>query len=377
MKALCRKAVVPLLAFLACLGLPDSFFAQDQNASKKGSDEVIKVDTQLVDVPIVVIDKQGKPLPNLKQNNFVVYEDGKQQEVSDFSSTNAPFEVALLLDTSGSTRSDLQLIQGAAQLFIASLRPGDRVSIISFTTEQIDKRAYPSPEIITGLTDDRKALKAAIDAVKTSNGTPYYDSLLQIGDRVFRDKPTEEFRGRQALVALTDGVDSTSSADFAAVKQKLQAAGIVVYFIQVDTRPFFEENLLGNCDVATRFSQAQIKRYYATFGTRSKMERAANFCQLGDFERLDISKKLYELADTEMNELAKRSGGKVFPVGDLNEARNAFKSVASEIGTKYSLGYYSSNEKRDGSFRKITVELRGVPTGSQIRTREGYTAPTN
>ena len=79
-----------------------------------------------------------------------------------------------------------------------------------------------------------------------------------------------------------------------------------------------------------------------------------NFCGLGDFERLAISKKLYEIADMEMNDLAKSSGGSVFPVADLSEARSAFKSVADEIGTKYTLGYYSSNDKRDGKLDKFT-----------------------
>ena len=78
-----------------------------------------------------------------------------------------------------------------------------------------------------------------------------------------------------------------------------------------------------------------------------------------------------------MQDLAKTSGGKVFPVADLSEARGAFKKVADEIGTKYCLGYYPSNEKRDGTYRKIKIELKGVPAGAQIRAREGYTAPTN
>jgi VWFA-related protein len=122
---------------------------------------------------------------------------------------------------------------------------------------------------------------------------------------------------------------------------------------------------------------AQIRRYYRTFGPRSNVEQTFDFCQLGEFEKLAISKKLYEIADVELNALAKKSGGKVFPAGDLNDARNAFKSVAAEIGTKYSLGYYSSNGKRDGSYRKIRVELRGLPAGAQVRAREGYTAPAN
>jgi Ca-activated chloride channel family protein len=163
------------------------------------------------------------------------------------------------------------------------------------------------------------------------------------------------------------------------VREKFQQTGIVSYFVQVDTREFFEENLLGDCEGTMRFSTAQIRRYYRTFQRRSNAEKVFDFCRLGDFERLAISKRLYELADAEMQELAKTSGGKVFPVADLSEIRAAFKKVADEIGTKYSLGYYPSNVKRDGSYRKIKVELKGVPgaAGAQIRAREGYTAPAN
>jgi VWFA-related protein len=136
--------------------------------------------------------------------------------------------------------------------------------------------------------------------------------------------------------------------------------------------------LLGSCDGAvTRFSNAQIRRYYRSFNPKSNVEQTTNFCQLGDFERLAISKKLYEIADVELNALAKKSGGRVFPAGDLSDARNAFRSVAAEIGTKYSLGYYSSNGKRDGAYRSIRIELTGLPAGTQVRAREGYTAPVN
>lgn len=360
-----------MLFFSAVFSL--SLAAQVQD----GDDEVVKIDTQLVDVPFVVTDKTGKPLVNLKQSNFVVYEDGKKQEIMDFSATAAPFEIALLLDTSGSTRSDLPLIQRAAENFIASLRAGDRVSIISYESRIENNRSAAFSEVLSGLTDDRKKLIKVLVGVKTSYGTPYYDSLLQIVEKVFIEAPKDEFRGRRALVALTDGVDSTSLTDFEEAREKLAQAGIVAYFIQVDTRPFFEENVLGDCSVAMRFSQAQIRRYYKTFPAKSNIEKVSDFCELGDFERLAISKTLYELANAEMKELAKSSGGKVFPVGDLSEARSAFKKVAEEIGTKYTLGYYPSNTKRDGTYRTIKIELKEVPAGAQIRAREGYTAPQN
>ena len=367
-----RKSFLLLLLSFSVLS---SVFGQDQKPGDK--DEVIRVDTQLVDVPLAVVSSNGMPVRGLKTTNFVVYEDGKRQEVVDFSTTSAPFEVALLLDTSGSTRSDLQLIQRAAQYFVDSLRPGDRVAVIAYNTSRNDKQTLAVSELISPLTDDHKFLRAAIENVKTSNGTPYYDSLLQVADRVFKERPAEEFRGRRALVALTDGVDSTSSSDYPEAKEKLEQAGIVSFFIQVDTREFFEETLLGDCQTSIRFSTAQIRRYYRSFKARSNMEKAVDFCQLGDFERLAISKKLYEIADSEMDDLAKASGGKVFPVADLTEARDAFKSVADEIGTKYTLGYYPTNEKRDGTYRKIKVEMKGVLTGTIVRAREGYTAPLN
>ena len=352
------------------------FAVLQSNGQTRPEDQEIKVETDLIEVPFVVTDKVGKPILNLKKNNFLVYEDGKLQELTDFTATSAPFEVALLLDTSGSTLAELPLIQRAAQNFIASLRPGDKVSIIAYRAQREAGRANAVSEVIIPLTSDRTALASALDKVQTSFGTPYYDSLIQVAERVFRDPPGEQFRGRRAIVALTDGVDSTSITDFAEAKELLLETGSAAYFIKVDTREFFEENLLGDCTVSKRFSPAQMRRYYRQF-VSSKVEKTTNFCELGDFERLAISKNLYALADAEMEQLAKVSGGKVFPIADLSEARLAFKMVAEEIGTKYSLGYYSSNDKRDGTYRKIKVEVKGLPAGTQVRAREGYTAPKN
>lgn len=340
-------------------------------------EDVIRVDTELVDVPVAVRLANGSLVGALKASNFVIYEDGKRQEVADFSSSTAPFEVALLLDTSGSARNDLQLIQRAARDFIASLRQGDRVAIVAFSTKTFADRRGPAVDLVSKLTDDRVALVAALAKLQTSYGTPYYDSLETVVEQIFRDKPGDEFRGRRALVALTDGVDSTSVADFMSVRDALGEANIVSYFIKVDTREYFESELLGDCETAIKFSTAQIRRYYKSIKMNASSERAAKFCDLGEFERLAVSKRLYEIASDEMSELAKGSGGTVFPIDDLTDARNAFRSVAAEIGTKYTLSYSPTNEKRDGSFRKIKVELKGLPAGATVRAREGYTARKN
>ncbi|MGD9587587.1 MAG: VWA domain-containing protein [Pyrinomonadaceae bacterium] len=352
-------------------------FGQGKQPPKPAEDEVIRIDTELVEVPLAITDRAGRPILDLKKSNFTVFEDGKPQDIAEFSTASAPFEVVLLLDTSGSARSELQMIQRAAQNFINSLRPGDRVAIVAFRTDITDQRAMPATDVLSPLTNDRQVLLDGLERLATSNGTPYYDSLLKIAGTFFASAAAPEFKGRRALVALTDGVDSTSLGDFDEVRERFGRAGVTNYFIKVDTREFFEQNLLGDCQIAIRFSTAQIQRYFRRFAPNSKVETTSDFCRLGDFERLAISKNLYELAAEEMNALAKNSGGKVFPVADLSSARQAFKSVADEIGTKYSLGYYSSNGKRDGTYRAIKVEVKGLPSGTQVRAREGYTAPKN
>lgn len=371
-----RKRVI--LFLILALGCALGVFAQDKKPpAKSAEDDVIRIETELIEVPVFIADRAGRPVLDLKQSNFVIFEDGKPQQIADFGATSAPFEVVLLLDTSGSARGELPLIRRAAEHFVNSLRPGDKVSIVAFRTATRDGRATPTSEVLTGLTSDRATLESALARIATSNGTPYYDSLLQVAETIFNEPARTDFRGRRALVALTDGVDSTSLSDFEEARELLEKAGVTCYFIQVNTRDFFEENLLGNCEAAIRFSVAQIRRYYRKIAGSSKLEKTNNFCQLGNFERLAISKKLYELADEEMHSLAKSSGGKVFPAADMSEARAAFKKVAEEIGTKYSLGYYSSNDKRDGSYRRIKVDVKGLPAGTQIRAREGYTAPVN
>jgi VWFA-related protein len=341
------------------------------------SDDVVRVETQLVSVPAVVSDTNGRPLANLRAENFILYEDNKPQQISNFTTTEAPFEVALLLDTSGSTREDVALIKGAAKAFISALRPGDRVALAAYNTKRDEQSTLATVEVLARLTTDRAVLERAVERIGASNGTPFYDSLVQIADEVFKDPPTQQFKGRRALVALTDGVDSTSLSEFADAKDKLQCAGVASYFIQVNTEEFVEDRLLNDCrgDGTLRLSRTQLQRYRHIYAPRSDAEDYADFCKLGQFERMSISRSLYKLARREMAELASNSGGKTFDAADLRDARAAFAQVAREIGTQYSLGYYPTNKARDGQYRQIRVTLKGVAGQAQVRAREGYYAP--
>src|SRR5437763_1352159 len=187
--------------------------------------DVVRVDTQLVSVPAVVTDRTGHPLINLRPENFVLYEDGRPQQISNFATTEAPFEVVLLLDTSCSTRDELGLIRRAAIAFIDQLRPGDRVAIVAFNSSADGAAGgLATVDIRSRLTSDRDALQKALEDIGSSNGTPYYDALTKIAADIFSSPPKDEVRGRRAVVALTDGVDSASHADFAEPRARLPRA---------------------------------------------------------------------------------------------------------------------------------------------------------
>ena len=347
-----------------------------------GSDEVdegdvIRVETQLVSVPAVVTDSAGRPISGLRPENFRIIENGEPQTITNFGTAETPFEIALLLDTSGSTRDDVALIRAAANSFIEALRPGDRVGVVAFNQARTVDRPVAAVEVLSALTDDREALRTAIENLGSSQGTPYYDALERVADSIFRNPPNEDVRGRRAIVALTDGVDSSSNSDFATARVKLSRAGVACYFIQVNTEDFVEDRLMKDCqdDGQLALSQRQIQRYRELFFPKAKAESFNSFCEMGPFERMSISRELYNLARREMNELARTSGGRSFAAATLADARAAFARVAADIGTFYSLGYYPTNKARDGKFRSIKLEVKGLKDKAQIRARDGYYAP--
>ncbi len=171
-------------------------------------------------------------------------------------------------------------------------------------------------------------------------------------------------------------MDSTSEADFDDVREQLKRAGVVAYFVMVNTEDYVEDRLMQDCEDggALRLSTTQLRRYQRVIAPSASAEDFSNFCRMGQFERMHASRTLYRMAREEMARLARESGGKTFPASDLRDARRAFKQVADDIGTQYSIGYYSTNTARDGSFRRISVQVRTVKD-AQVRARDGYQAP--
>jgi VWFA-related protein len=202
--------------------------------------------------------------------------------------------------------------------------------------------------------------------------------MERVAEVIFRDPPRPDMLGRRAVVALTDGVDSSSNSDFVTAKGKLSRAGIACYFIQVNTEDFVEDRLMKDCrdDGRLALSQKQMQRYRELFVPKARAEDFNDFCRMGPFERMSISRELYNLARREMNDLARVSGGRSFEAATLADAKAAFARVAADIGTFYSLSYYPTNKTRDGKFRAIKLEVRGLKEKTQIRARDGYYAPS-
>src|SRR5207253_2587490 len=162
-----------------------------------------------------------------------------------------------------STREELGLIRDAANSFIKALRSGDRVAVIAFNNKTRNGAPVATVEVLSTLTDDRTLLREAIEKVGTSNGTPFYDSLIRVADEVFRSPPRAEVRGRRAVVALTDGVDSSSNSSFEDARARLSRSGVALYFIQVSTEDYVEDRLLKDCEDDGRLalSANQLERF--------------------------------------------------------------------------------------------------------------------
>ena len=161
------------------------------------ADEVIKVETTLISVPVTVGDRQGRFLPNLKIEDFTLFADGKQQKIEFFAATEEPLNVALLIDTSRSTQEVLGEIKDAAQDFVKLLKAQDKAMIVSFDFE---------PHVLSALTSERETLKRAIKKADIGEyfGTTLHDAIAET-NRAF-----SKIKGRKAIIVLTDGKDAGS-----------------------------------------------------------------------------------------------------------------------------------------------------------------------
>jgi hypothetical protein len=184
--------------------------------------ETVKTDTDLVSIPVIATDSNGKYVGDLLQSEFSIFEDGVQQQVAFFAKTSVPFHVVLMLDTSASTQEKLSLIQQSAYSFVQQLQPADRVKVVSFDDLVRDLNEF---------TSDRNVLKDAINKTRSGQGTKVYDAMTLALNSL------RSIKGRRAIVIFTDGVDwHSDESTFDGNVRWLDEEGVIIYPIRYDTR---------------------------------------------------------------------------------------------------------------------------------------------
>jgi Ca-activated chloride channel homolog len=322
---------------------------QQQQQQPTGPEEVdagdiIRVNTTLVTIPVSVMDRDGRYIPNLQKEEFRIWEDGVEQEVAFFQSVDKPFSVVLMLDTSPSTQFRLEDIQDAAISFVDQLRSDDKVMVVSFNDDI---------KTLSEFTTDRQKLHKAIQRARTDDGTRLYDAV----DMVINEK-LSRVAGRKAIVLFTDGVDTTSRrADYHSNVTDAQELDALIYPVQYDTR---QDMNVGNIPMGRIDIWGTILGGIFSGGRRGGGGRYPRGTGRND----------YEIADQYLRELANSTGGRDYQADSLQNMSQAFANVAEELRRQYSIGYYPKRPPQAGQRRFIKVRAR--QPNLAVRARDSY-----
>jgi VWFA-related protein len=327
-----------------------------------GEGDILRVDTTLVSIPVSVMDRDGKFIPNLRKEDFRIWENGVEQQVAYFASTEKPFTVALVIDTSGSTKYRLDEIQNAAIAFVEQLRPDDRVMIVSFN----DKiRVLSQP------TNDRNTLREAILRTEAGSGTRLYDAVDMIINQYFN-----RIDGRKALVLFTDGVDTTSNrASYDSTVRDAEELDALVYPVEYDT-----------------YGDMAGGGWPGGGGGGGRRRGGGGGGILDDIFSIILgggvtiggggnggggagtTREEYERGDQYLHDLARVTGARLYNAEQQN-VDYAFRAVAEELRRQYSLGYYPKNKPVMGERRGIRVRVNRPEL--VVRTRDSYVFQPN
>lgn len=277
--------------------------------------------TELVSLNVSVTDQAAKPVPGLQAEQFQVFEDGVPQHVKFFAPGDMPLDVIVLLDTSASMTGSMGLVQQAAAKFVRSLRSGDRAAVMGISS---------GLRILQTFTSDLGAVDAAIKSTRPGGRTPLYASLYTALKELDKIRDDAQEPRRQAIVVLSDGQDTSSSFTFDDVLMVVRRYAVPIYTIA--PRP--------------------------THATKSLRERFYG--------------ETTSTADFELKRLATETGARSFFPVNLLELTGVYDAIASELAHQYSLGYQSSNQERNGGFRRIALRISAP--GLSWRTRTGYLA---
>lgn len=350
-----RSMAPPKLANMGAPPEPPSMAtpapAADPTPEEVDENDIVRVNTMLVTVPVSVLDRQGRFIPGLKREDFTLLENGEQQPIAYFETAEKPFTVALLLDTSASTHFHLDQIKAAAIAFAKQLRPQDRVLVVTFNSEVL---------LLTEATNDVNLMAAAIEEyANTGTATRLYDAVdLTIHERLNRIK------GRKAIVLFTDGVDTASQqATYQSTLDKVEELDALIYPIQYDSTDYLQA-MQGAGSVTVTTTQQ------GPFGiTTSK--QTYNVPLNGGAPLPGTTKADYDRADQYLHALADSTGGRLYQANNARQLADAFSRIAEELRRQYTLGYYPKSANiADGEERQIRVHVR--QPNLAVKARNSY-----
>ena len=301
----------------AALGLALMITARDTSTAQTPT---FRSGVDLVPLTVTVTDNSGKYVRGLTGDNFVILEDGIEQPLSFFASSDIPVDVALVIDTSASMRADLPLVQAAATGLVRALGPDDRGAVMSVN----DRAGLPQP-----FTNDRASVEDAVRRLTTAGSTALYDGLYVMLKEFQRERLNAPQVRRQVLVLLSDGLDNKSRLAFDDVLEQARRADVNIYVIA----------LKGQMPIV---SQAQADG-------------------------------LLMNAEYAMNTVARDTGGRIFFPKTVRELPTIYKAIAQELESQYELGYMPVRTASDGAFRRVSVRVASVEN-ARARTRSGYYA---
>jgi Ca-activated chloride channel family protein len=312
------------LALSCLLFISAHTYGQDER------DEVLRIDTSLVVVPMRVVDRNGRFVPNLRKENFRVFEDSIEQKLAYLDTDNAPFTVALVLDVSDSARFKLKEIQDAAITFVNQLRPDDRAIIFALDAN-LNK-------VYDGQKGDLEHLTTSIRSTKTGSGTSLYDAVETIVKRYLNNSSQR----KKAIVLFTDGVDTSSrDTNYEKSLRLAQESNALIYSIQYNT-----------------VTDDRPKLADSPFGVNVATPSA---------EPLSVA---YARGSVYLKSLTANSGGRFYLADTVDNLSRTFAQIAAELSEQYSLSYYPHNTAPDGKKRQIKIKTDAP--GAKVITRKAY-----
>jgi VWFA-related protein len=301
-------------------------------------DYSIKVDVPLVNLDVLVTTKDGQFIPNLKKDNFRIFEDGSPQTISNFNQSAAPITAVLLVEYASTNYNYMYDALNASYNFAATLKPDDWIAVVSYDMK---------PQILTDFTQDKRAVLGALNTLRIPGFSErnLFDALYDTIDRI------ENLEGRKYIILVSTGRDTFSKLNLDQILKKLKTTqNITIYAVSIGRalREMMEARMGGGGGLIT-----------------------TDWLQ----------------ADNQMNTFAHMTGGRAyFPRFD-GELPEIFKDIGSDIRNQYTIAYHPTNSKLDGSYRKLKVELvapdggplkvkdqKGKDVKFQIYARDGYTA---